>query len=75
MAAGLFTRLIASVSPRSDDYFNLFNELGSRAVLSAKALASMTLVNDPAEFNRLFEEIRKIECEADEFTKTILLSL
>jgi uncharacterized protein len=75
MAGGLFSRLVASASPRSDDYFNLFNELGSRTVLSAKALASMTLVNDLATFDQLFEEIRKIECEADEFTKTILQSL
>jgi len=75
MAAGLLTRLVASISPRSDNYFYWFNELGSRTVLSAKALASVTLVNDSAEFDRLFEEIRKIECEADEFTKTILMSL
>jgi uncharacterized protein len=75
MAGGLFGRLVTSVSPRSDNYFNLLNELGSRTVLSTKALASMTLVNDPAAFDQLFEEIRKIECEADEFTKTILMSL
>jgi predicted phosphate transport protein (TIGR00153 family) len=75
MAAGFFTRLVAAVSPRSDNYFFEFNELGKCAVRAAKELATMSSINDPASFTQHFNEIRKIEHEADEFTKTILLNL
>lgn len=75
MADGFFSRLIASASPRSDNYFNLFNELGDCAVRAAKVLATMTSVNDPAAFQGHFEEIKRIENQADDFTRTILQSL
>ncbi len=75
MAIPLFSRLIKSVSPKSDNYFKLFNNLANSGVQASKTLAKMTAVNDPASFAELSEEIRKIECEADGFTKTILLSL
>lgn len=75
MAGGLFSKLVASVSPRSDNYFFLFNELASCTVRGAKALAEMTSVNDPAAFDQIFDDIKHIEGEADEFTKTILLTL
>ena len=75
MEAGLFSRLMAFVSPRSDNYFLLFNSLGTCAVRAAKVLALMTSVNNAESFKQNFDEIRRIECEADEFTKTILLSL
>lgn len=75
MAAGFFTRLVASISPKSDNYFFEFNELGKCAVRAAKELATMTSINDPASFNQHFEEIRRIEHEADDYTRTILLNL
>lgn len=75
MANRAFSRLIALVTPSSGNYFVLFNELAACSVRGAKVLAKMTSVNDPAAFEQHFQEIRKIESEADEFTKTILLSL
>jgi predicted phosphate transport protein (TIGR00153 family) len=75
MAGGFFSRLIASASPRSDNYFALFNELGSCAVHAAKVLATMTSVNDPASFQGHFDEVKRIENQADDFTRTILQSL
>ncbi|HEU4709004.1 MAG TPA: DUF47 family protein [Methylophilaceae bacterium] len=75
MAAGFFTRLVAAVSPRSDNYFFEFNQLGNCAVRAAKELAAMSSVNNPAAFAQHSSEIRHIEHEADEFTKTILLNL
>jgi predicted phosphate transport protein (TIGR00153 family) len=75
MAGGFFSRLIASASPRSDNYFALFNELGSSAVQAAKVLATMTSVNDPASFQGHFDEVKRIENQADDFTRTILQSL
>lgn len=75
MAGGLFCRLIASMSPRSDNYFALFNELADCTVRGAKLLAKMSSANDRVAFDQLFQEIRKVEGDADEVTKNILLSL
>jgi uncharacterized protein len=75
MAAGLLSRLIALVTPRSDDYFTLFNELSACTVRGAKVLARMSSVRDPAEFQILFDEIKKTEGEADGVTRSIFLSL
>lgn len=75
MAGGLFCRLIASMSPRSDNYFALFNELAACTVRGAKLLAKMSSANDRVAFDQLFQEIRKVEGDADEVTKNILLSL
>ena len=75
MSGGLLSRLIALVSPRSDDYFTLFNELAARTVRGATVLARMSSVRDPAAFQLLFDEIKKTEGEADGVTRTIFLSL
>ena len=75
MASGLFSRFIALVSPSSGNYFVLFNELAACSVRGAKILAKMSSVHDPVAFDQHFHEIRKIEGEADEFTRSILLSL
>ena len=75
MASYAFTRLMATVTPRSDNYFVLFNNLADCAVRGSKVLAMMTAVSDADKFEEHFAEIRKIESEADEYTKEILLSL
>lgn len=75
MAIGLFGRLIASISPRSDNYFALFNELAGCTVRGAKLLARMCSVQNKDAFDQIFNEIKKTEGEADEFTSKILLSL
>lgn len=75
MANVIFGRLMAAISPRSDNYFVLFNKLADCAVKGSKVLAMMTAVNDPEKFEEHFAEIRKIESEADEYTKEILISL
>ena len=75
MAGGLLSRFLARVTPRSDNYFNLFNELAALTVRGAKVLATMSSVRDQENFNRLFDEIKKTEGEADTVTRTILLSL
>ncbi len=75
MASGLFSKLIALMSPNSDNYFALFNNLAACTVRGAKVLANMSSVHDPVAFDQHFHEIRKIESEADEVTKSILLSL
>src|SRR3970040_1539164 len=69
----LFTRFISLVTPRSDNYFTLFNELAACAVRGAKVLARMSSVHDPAAFNVLFDEIKRTEGEADGVTRRILL--
>ena len=68
-------QLISLLSPHSDNYFTLFNELTACTVRGAKVLARMSSVRDPAEFNRLFDEIKKTEGEADGVTRSIFLSL
>jgi hypothetical protein len=69
------SRLISFASPRSDDYFTLFNELTACTVRGAKVLARMSSVHDPAAFEQLFDEIKKTEGEADGVTRSIFLSL
>ena len=68
-------RLIASMSPRSDDYFILFNELTACTVRGAQLLAKMSLVQDPVAFEQLFVDIQKAEGEADNVTRNIFLTL
>jgi len=75
MTGGMLSRLIALVSPRSDNYFVLFNELAACTVRGARALARMSSVRDPAAFSLLFDEIKRTEGEADNVTRTIFLSL
>jgi predicted phosphate transport protein (TIGR00153 family) len=75
MSGGLFSRLVALVSPRSDNYFALFNELTASTVRGAKILAEMSSVQDPVAFEKLFAEMMKAEGEADQITQTIFLSL
>ena len=75
MSSGFFSRLMAVITPKSDNYFILFNNLADCAVRAAKVLAMMTAVNAEDKFEQHFAEIRKIESEADEYTKEILLSL
>lgn len=75
MSARLIGRLIAAISPRSDDYFTLFNELTACTVRGAKLLAKMSSVQDPVAFNQLFSDIQRTESEADAVTKNIFVSL
>ncbi len=75
MAGGVFSRLMSAITPRSDNYFTLFNNLADCAVRGSKVLAMMTAVSEEDKFEQHFAEIRKIESEADEYTKEILLSL
>jgi len=63
------------MSPRSDDYFVLFNELTACTVHGAKLLATMTSEQDRVAFEQIFAEIRKTESKADEVTKTIFMTL
>jgi predicted phosphate transport protein (TIGR00153 family) len=66
---------MSAITPRSDNYFTLFNNLADCAVRGSKVLAMMTAVSEEDKFEQHFAEIRKIESEADEYTKEILLSL
>ncbi len=75
MATGTFSRLMATVTPRSDNYFELFNNLADCAVKGSKVLAMMSAVRDEEKFEEHFKEIRTIESEADGYTKEILISL
>jgi predicted phosphate transport protein (TIGR00153 family) len=75
MASGVFSRLMSAITPHSDNYFVLFNNLADCAVRCSKVLAMMTAVSDADKFEQHFAEIRSIESEADEYTKEILLSL
>ena len=75
MANAALGRLMAAISPRNDNYFVLFNNLADCAVKGSKVLAMMAAVRDSDKFDEHFAEIRKIESEADEYTKEILLSL
>jgi len=75
MPSVIFNKLMAAVSPRSDNYFVLFNNLADCAVKGSKVLAMMSAVSDADKFDEYFAEIRRIESEADEYTKEILLSL
>jgi uncharacterized protein len=75
MANGVFSRLMSAITPRSDNYFELFNNLAESAVTGSKVLAMMTAVNEVGKFEEHFTEIRRIESQADEYTKEILMSL
>lgn len=75
MASGIFGRLMSAITPRSDNYFELFNKLAESAVTGSKVLAMMTAVNQADKFEEHFAEIRRIESQADEYTKEILISL
>ena len=75
MASGVFSRLMSAITPRSDNYFALFNNLAESAVTGSKVLAMMTAVNEADKFEEHFAEIRRIESQADEYTKEILISL
>ena len=75
MASGVFSRLMSAITPRSDNYFALFNNLAESAVTGSKVLAMMTAVNEADKFETHFAEIRRIESQADEYTKEILISL
>jgi predicted phosphate transport protein (TIGR00153 family) len=75
MANASFGRLMAAITPRSDNYFALFNNLADCVVRGSKVLAVMTTVREAEKFDEQFAELRKIESEADEYTKEILLSL
>ncbi len=75
MASGVFSRLMSAITPRSDNYFELFNKLAESAVTGSKVLAMMTAVNQADKFEVHFAEIRHIESQADEYTKEILISL
>lgn len=75
MAPNLFTRLMTLITPKSDNYFNLFNQLAESAVRAAKILALMSAASEKDQFEEHFAEIRKIESQADEYTQEILLSL
>ncbi len=75
MANATLGRIMAAISPRSDNYFVLFNNLADCAVRGSKVLAMMSAVRDAEKFDEYFAAIRKIESEADEYTKEILLSL
>ena len=50
MASGVFSRLISAITPRSDNYFALFNNLAESAVTGSKVLAMMTTVNEANKF-------------------------
>ena len=63
------------MSPRSDDYFVLFNKLSTCTVNGAKLLTKMTSEQNPVAFEQIFAEIRKIEGEADDVTRTIFMTL
>src|SRR5437764_12392103 len=75
MASGVFSWLMATVTPRSDNYFVLFNHLADRVVNGAKVMAKMSAVSDAEKFEEHCKELRTIEREADEYTKEILISL
>jgi uncharacterized protein len=72
MSGSIFSRVMTAITPHSDNYFVLFNNLADCAVRASKVLAMMTAVSGEDKFEEYFAEIRKIESEADEYTKEIL---
>ena len=42
MKSGIISRLMSAITPKSDNYFNLFNSLAESAVKDSKVLAMMT---------------------------------
>jgi predicted phosphate transport protein (TIGR00153 family) len=75
MVARILGRLLASITPHSDDYFVLFNELAACTVRGAKLLAKISLEQDPVAFDLLFADIQKAEGEADAVTRNIFMAL
>jgi hypothetical protein len=75
MVARTLGRVLAAMSPRSDDYFVLFNQLTAFTVRGAKLLANLTVVQDPVAFEQLCSDIQRTEGEADEVTRNIFLTL
>lgn len=75
MVARLVGRLLAAITPRSDDYFVLFNELAACTVRGAQLLARMCAVQDATAFEDLFVDIQRTEGEADAVTRSIFLTL
>ena len=75
MLAKTIGRLIAAMSPRSDNYFRLFDELTACTVRGAKLLAKMTSVRDPVAFEQLFVDIQRAEGDADKVTSSIFITL
>ncbi|MDP1596987.1 MAG: DUF47 family protein [Methylotenera sp.] len=75
MANAILGRLMTAITPRNDNYFVLFNNLADCSVRGSKVLAMMTAISDADKFDDHFTQIRKIESEADEYTKEILLAL
>lgn len=75
MSARYLSRLIAAITPRSDDYFTKFNELTACTVRGAKLLAKMSSVQDPVAFGQLFSDIQRTESEADAVTRSIFVAL
>lgn len=75
MMAKTLGKLIAAISPRSDNYFVLFNELAACTVRGAKLLVQMSSAQEPAEFGQLFAAIQKTEGQADEVTRNIFTTL
>jgi len=63
------------MSPRSDDYFILFNQLTACTVRGARLLAKLSSVQDPVAFEEIFSDIQKTEGEADDVTRNIFLTL
>ena len=75
MAGGVFSWLMSRVTPRSDNFFLLFNHLADCVVNGSKVLAMMSAVSDADKFEEHFRDIRTIESRADAYTKEILISL
>ena len=63
------------ISPRSDNYFVLFNELTACTVRGARILAEMSSVQDAKTFDQLFGQMTKAEGDADQVTRNIFLAL
>lgn len=75
MANAIIARLLKTVTPRNDNYFPLFNNLADAVVRCSNVLAQMSAIRDPNKFEEHFNQICKIESEADDYTRTILMSL
>ena len=60
MANATLGRIMAAISPRSDNYFVLFNNLADCAVRGSKVLAMMSAVRDAEKFDEHFASIIKI---------------
>jgi uncharacterized protein len=59
--------------PRDQHFYQMFNEIAGR--LSASATLLSQLFNDPANIDRYVAEIKKIEHEADELTRDVIVRI